>query len=896
MIRLRRLKLENFLSHRDTEVEFGDETYVILGDNASGKTSILRGIFFALFGEDLKEKTNRDQLINRRANASTVELEFIHRGNRYRVVRELSRKRNSAILEKNGKLFARGIREVKGAVFQSLGLAPDMFRNTVFVPQGEIVDLLKGRPQERRQILNRLLGLDEFGKKHEELKEEIKKLKSVEKVLENQFLLLTGTEREIEEEREKIEELKRALHSLEAEVEKLTENLEREKRDFEELRRAKEEFERLKGELERLRREREKVIRRVEELSKKLREIEERKGQIPQLRSEVQLLKFCEELNGVAQELILVATEKRRTDEKRNKAREELQVRKELEGELPKLESELERKREKLSSLKEEKTKLTEEVETLKEREKQFREIELKRKSLEEQIERLKKGIPKVTKEEVEELESRIKTLEGEIQELKVKREKTAARIGEIEEKLKLLQRETSECPVCGGELTPEKREKLKAEAQRELKERIEELKALEIRLKEAEREFLEERRKWEKLKEELRERERREEEISRLEKKLLGISTIEFREEELKEKLELLEKVKEELSKLEREIALTEARVGEIKKQLSRLPEEKELEKLEEELKEIVRKEKTLKKKAAEIKERSGINVSSTKQLKELIKNLREKQELLNKIEGEVKSEREFRELLKQLQEELREKGEKEKELLSQIEGLNFKESLYLASERAVKSTENTLKKKREKLNRVIGELKSREENLKRLEGKRVELHKVKENIQRVKNSLYILQRVQESVHPERGFLKRVRTILLPQIAKSCKEFFSSFDFEFGDLFISEDLSVEFGMPGQGTMLLEDLSGGQQVAFALALRFAMARNFSQSMELLILDEPTVHLDAQRRMGLTELLLKLKGRIPQMLIVTHDPELEVAGDRVIRVKNHGGCSLVEVGA
>ncbi len=137
---------------------------------------------------------------------------------------------------------------------------------------------------------------------------------------------------------------------------------------------------------------------------------------------------------------------------------------------------------------------------------------------------------------------------------------------------------------------------------------------------------------------------------------------------------------------------------------------------------------------------------------------------------------------------------------------------------------------------------------------------------------------------------------MLLPRIAFYCKEFFSAFDFEFGDLFISEDLSIEFGMPGQGTMLLEDLSGGQQVAFALALRFAMARNFSQSMELLVLDEPTVHLDAQRRTGLTELLLKLKTKIPQMLIVTHDPELEVAGDRVIRVKNHGGYSVVETGA
>jgi exonuclease SbcC len=73
-----------------------------------------------------------------------------------------------------------------------------------------------------------------------------------------------------------------------------------------------------------------------------------------------------------------------------------------------------------------------------------------------------------------------------------------------------------------------------------------------------------------------------------------------------------------------------------------------------------------------------------------------------------------------------------------------------------------------------------------------------------------------------------------------------------------------------------------------------MARNFSQQMELLILDEPTIHLDAQRRMSLTELLRLLKTKLPQMLIVTHDPELEVVGDRVIRLKNEGGVSIVEI--
>jgi exonuclease SbcC len=73
-----------------------------------------------------------------------------------------------------------------------------------------------------------------------------------------------------------------------------------------------------------------------------------------------------------------------------------------------------------------------------------------------------------------------------------------------------------------------------------------------------------------------------------------------------------------------------------------------------------------------------------------------------------------------------------------------------------------------------------------------------------------------------------------------------------------------------------------------------MARYFAQNFELLILDEPTIHLDQQRRQALTDLLLKLKVKIPQMIIVTHDPELEIVGDRVVRVKNVNGVSKVTV--
>ncbi|WP_456484768.1 AAA family ATPase, partial [Desulfurobacterium sp.] len=98
----------------------------------------------------------------------------------------------------------------------------------------------------------------------------------------------------------------------------------------------------------------------------------------------------------------------------------------------------------------------------------------------------------------------------------------------------------------------------------------------------------------------------------------------------------------------------------------------------------------------------------------------------------------------------------------------------------------------------------------------------------------------------------------------------------------------------GQGVVTLDQLSGGQKVAFALALRFALARKFMSKFELLILDEPTIHLDDERKRELADILLDLKGKIPQMVVVTHDPELEIAGDKIIRVEKTANGSTIKL--
>lgn len=82
-------------------------------------------------------------------------------------------------------------------------------------------------------------------------------------------------------------------------------------------------------------------------------------------------------------------------------------------------------------------------------------------------------------------------------------------------------------------------------------------------------------------------------------------------------------------------------------------------------------------------------------------------------------------------------------------------------------------------------------------------------------------------------------------------------------------------------------LSGGQRVVAATSFRFAMADTFARGVGLLVLDEPTVFLDAEAIDQFAKLLLQLKelsrahGR--QIVLITHEAKLAGMFDHVVQV-------------
>ena len=87
-------------------------------------------------------------------------------------------------------------------------------------------------------------------------------------------------------------------------------------------------------------------------------------------------------------------------------------------------------------------------------------------------------------------------------------------------------------------------------------------------------------------------------------------------------------------------------------------------------------------------------------------------------------------------------------------------------------------------------------------------------------------------------------------------------------------------------------LSGGEKIVIALALRLGIANVISKNKtELLILDEPTIHLDDDRRARLIEILRDI-NLVPQMIVVTHDDEMETLSNNIIKVDKTNGISTI----
>jgi len=479
-VRIERVRLVNFLSHRDSVLEFDPHVNVIIGENGSGKSSILEAIYYALYGDALRGSASS---LFRREGTRTlgrlrVLLEFEAGGRRYSVHREASlvgrsAKTTECRLEDLGsrRILAEGPTAVKQEIMRLVGVDDKTFRSSVFVPQGEIGRLLEEGPSERRRLFMELIGISDLDKLHDILKSLEKSFrKRVEdlKIFYNKMVEVKESieklEREKSDSEARLRDLKRKLKEVSATMSEIAPKLD-------EARVARSQL-RVKG--ERLKELEEEIRRKESEIAG----LREELGDLETLERMVEGKEGLDEKVKLVQEIIEVESkidEFRSTRRRLEELRDEMASLERQISVLEHVEGEYDSHRRELYVITAQANQLERELQDL------TREI----RELEGKLSALPEGDP-------EEVSQRLRRLREDLDRTRERWGVDAGRRRMLEEELKLLRTAKGVCPTCGRPLEEGKRLELIAKKEREIVRIASELGSLERAIEEKEKEYRE--------------------------------------------------------------------------------------------------------------------------------------------------------------------------------------------------------------------------------------------------------------------------------------------------------------------------------------------------------------------------------------------------------------------
>jgi exonuclease SbcC len=214
-------------------------------------------------------------------------------------------------------------------------------------------------------------------------------------------------------------------------------------------------------------------------------------------------------------------------------------------------------------------------------------------------------------------------------------------------------------------------------------------------------------------------------------------------------------------------------------------------------------------------------------------------------------------------------------------------------------------LRSRKDELSRAIGQREGMLGSLRRTveegEGKIEQLERVLGVLRKASEFYALMEKVRKEVYYRDGpVLKSLRTWIYSRVSERARGYLDMFDAAVDDVRIEEKRTgrgseVAFVCYYRGREVSwERLSGGEKVVLALALRLAIGDVLgAQRLRFFILDEPTVHLDSEKRKRLREVLMRLSQKMPQVIVITHDEEIfEGSEARVLRFEKEGGATRV----
>ena len=179
------IELGDFLAHSETKLEFEKGVTIFVGENGAGKSSIIDGITFSLFGQHTR-KSNKG-LIKRGSNQGYSKIEFSINGKQYETVRKIDSKGGLVAtfseITKEGRVeIAAGERKQFGEsmteqVEKTIGMDFEKLKIASIVQQGELNSIINAKPKEFKELLNAIIGIDKLDVASESMKKVTKEFR-----------------------------------------------------------------------------------------------------------------------------------------------------------------------------------------------------------------------------------------------------------------------------------------------------------------------------------------------------------------------------------------------------------------------------------------------------------------------------------------------------------------------------------------------------------------------------------------------------------------------------------------------------------------------------------------------------------------------------------------------
>ena len=771
-----KLVLNNFRSYKNGVITFDKGITIIIGENGAGKSSIFEGISFALFKMHTSQKI--DNLVHNGAKKMSVELEFSHAGNDYKIIREKTKGVKSSLFKKEHDeyvLLYQGENDVQQAIQKILDMDSTLFSNAIYVRQGDIAELIIKTSSQKKSFIGKLLGLNVLEGIWKELGNIIPIYEKNLAEIKGQMTSLSNVDENYEKELESLNELKKKHQFYKKHIDEMSPKLM-------ELEKTKIELESNFSRLIHLKNNKKQLKDEIIDLQKRQKKIED----------------ILKEQNGIKEEINSLKKEIK-----------SLRKYRKMKEECEELDTIKENYKGLLERISQEEKLLTELYVLCEKKYKKISYDEFNIKTFESDMENIENS----WNEQMEKMTKKIEEAEYEIA-------SCDAKINENQEFIDNLGLIDGKCPICNSKITDDKKDKL-------------------------------------------------------LEKYSKNIEELLKKRDSNKAALKIFKKVRDDLFKDKNVINEIKYNVDEYNKKKSQLDNIKP---------EMSSMKKIIEEKSLNIKD------VSKEEIDEKITLLMDKKGRVFTLEGSLKNSEYFAKEIKDIVDDIDKKNEELENVIRKIEEIEFDESEYEKINSSFNSLNNDVSNSIESMNILIGTAQEKIKQIKKTIRENDTYNNLSEKYLSLSEFIELLKQIR-ALYSKDGIQKDLRNISKPLIQKYTKDFFNEFNFVYSDLVINEDYDISlYGPEGESSMSM--VSGGEKIAVALALRLGITQAISKGgLDTILLDEPTIHLDDNRRSELIDLITKM-SLIPQMIIVTHETQLENAADNLIKIKKDNGISSI----